>query len=285
MLAPSFHDHQPITWIKRLPVYLTTILVALFATGMIVTTILESAGIPTYPLIFSVGGFWRRGFFWSPITSVLVDHPKFFFLFCMLFFYTSAVEVEKYLGRARFLKLLTIFLIIPPIVLTLLWKTLGPRAVTDYFTSYHMTVGMFIAFATLYPNVEWFGWVPMKWVAFVGLALVALGCLPDRDWANLSLHAAMTGSAFGYIRFLKAGGSVPLPDLRHLFRRKPKLRVLPPPPPRTRSRVADDDDAVESIDPLLEKIAKTGMSSLTAKERAKLEKARQALMKKETPRR
>ena len=40
-------------------------------------------------------------------------------------------------------------------------------------------------------------------------------------------------------------------------------------------------DEVESIDPLLDKIARTGMASLTAKERTRLEKAREALIRKE----
>jgi hypothetical protein len=62
------------------------------------------------------------------------------------------------------------------------------------------------------------------------------------------------------------------------FKRRPKLRVLPSP---ARSRGRDDEDAVDSIDPLLDKIAKTGIDSLTPKERARLEKAREALMKRE----
>jgi hypothetical protein len=42
-----------------------------------------------------------------------------------------------------------------------------------------------------------------------------------------------------------------------------------------------EDEAVDAIDPLLDKIARSGMASLTLKERARLEKAREALMKKE----
>jgi hypothetical protein len=63
------------------------------------------------------------------------------------------------------------------------------------------------------------------------------------------------------------------------FRRQPKFRVLPT--PLARSRRVEEPDEVESIDPLLDKIARSGMNSLTAKERARLEKAREALLKKD----
>src|SRR5262249_17219606 len=121
----SFHDNQPIWWFGRVPVYLTTVLVALFAVGMIVTTVLESAGISIWPLIFSVGGFWKRGWYWEPLTCIFIGKPDFFFLIGILFFYTASVEVEKHLGRAQFGKLLAILLVLPPILLTILWKTLG----------------------------------------------------------------------------------------------------------------------------------------------------------------
>ena len=61
--------------------------------------------------------------------------------------------------------------------------------------------------------------------------------------------------------------------------RRPKFRVLPA--PTARSRRVEEPDEVESIDPLLDKIARSGMNSLTAKERARLEKAREALLKKD----
>jgi hypothetical protein len=69
-----------------------------------------------------------------------------------------------------------------------------------------------------------------------------------------------------------------------LFRRRPKLRVLPdlpasPPkpvaPPRTEREVA----TMAEVDALLDKIAVSGIGSLTPKERAKLEAAREDLMK------
>ena len=51
----------------------------------------------------------------------------------------------------------------------------------------------------------------------------------------------------------------------------------------------DDDDEVDEpmaeVDALLDKIAKHGIASLSSRERERLEKAREDLMKRETPRR
>ena len=75
-----------------------------------------------------------------------------------------------------------------------------------------------------------------------------------------------------------------------LFKRKrPKLRVVrassaPVHAPKLKSTSAPaspaQDDVIESIDPLLDKISKHGLASLTAREREKLERARAALLKK-----
>jgi hypothetical protein len=68
------------------------------------------------------------------------------------------------------------------------------------------------------------------------------------------------------------------------FKKRPKLRVVRDAPARA-SRTPSpspqpQDDVIESIDPLLEKISKHGLASLTAREREKLERARAALLKK-----
>jgi hypothetical protein len=79
--------------------------------------------------------------------------------------------------------------------------------------------------------------------------------------------------------------SIPLTArIRSLFRKKPKLRVVPPPVPSARRPVptpAVQEEGDVEIDALLDKIAKSGLNSLSKAERAKLERARQELLKKE----
>ncbi|HEX8281228.1 MAG TPA: DUF6576 domain-containing protein, partial [Chthoniobacterales bacterium] len=61
------------------------------------------------------------------------------------------------------------------------------------------------------------------------------------------------------------------------FQPKPKFKVVPKPAVR---RVVEPQDVYESIDPLLEKISKSGINSLTASERRALDRARNQLLKK-----
>ena len=63
-----------------------------------------------------------------------------------------------------------------------------------------------------------------------------------------------------------------LPEgIKRIFRRKPKFKVVP--------KYSPGDDIHESIDPLLEKISRHGISSLTAREREQLQRARKTLLK------
>jgi len=112
--------------------------------------------------------------------------------------------------------------------------------------------------------------------------------LADHRWLNLISLWACAAGAFWYMRHaveMEHDDAVPvLARVRSLFRKKPKLRVVPPPVPSARatpiSRTIPQEVDLE-IDPLLDKIAKSGLGSLSKAERAKLERARQELLKKE----
>ena len=87
--------------------------------------------------------------------------------------------------------------------------------------------------------------------------------------------------AFGYIRLLQTGLERRYPDpLRAL--RRPRFRVVSKPTPR--SAPAPDfrqNEESNEIDRLLDKIAKYGLASLSAKKRDALERARARLLEKD----
>jgi hypothetical protein len=65
--------------------------------------------------------------------------------------------------------------------------------------------------------------------------------------------------------------------LKTRFAPKPKFHVVP----KVRSsRSAEPDDVYASIDPILDKISKFGIGSLTANERRQLDRERERLLKK-----
>ena len=138
-------------------------------------------------------------------------------------------------------------------------------------------LAVFVAFATIYPNAGIFFGIASKWVAAVLVGIYTLMALANHAWqSGLSLWATC-GFACLFVRF--AQGIIEIPSLR-LFRRAPRLRMIPglkegrPSPPR---RPAGGPMA--EVDALLDKIAKSGFSSLTAKERARLDSARDELAK------
>jgi hypothetical protein len=85
-------------------------------------------------------------------------------------------------------------------------------------------------------------------------------------------------AAFLYIRFVQ--GRIPVKvDVTRLnpFRRRPRLTVVQKSSAR---RVVEPDDVYESIDPILDKISRAGLGSLTETERKILDRARNRLLKK-----
>jgi hypothetical protein len=86
-------------------------------------------------------------------------------------------------------------------------------------------------------------------------------------------------TSFVFIRAVQ--GRMPLPvNLQRLnpFRKKPRLHVVQKSILR---RAAESDDVYASVDPILDKISKSGIGSLTPSERKILDLARNRLLKKE----
>jgi len=267
-------DYQPVTWVGKFPVRVTAIIAALYVVGMVGTTIAQSAHWDLTPFAFQSRSF-LHGSIWQPFTCIFIQPSSFFFLFNILFFYWSGNEVEKYLGIRRYLFLFGILTLVPALVL-IAWGATG--AAWSYFGSYELSIGMFIAFATLYPNVELFGWVSLKWLAFAGLVLASMQYLPSHQWGNLSVLWSLCLAAFFYIRFIQ--GRIPINvDLQRLnpFRKRPRFHVVQKSESR---RTVEPESIHESIDPILEKISKHGINSLTASERRALDRARARLLKK-----
>ncbi len=272
-------DYQPVGWMGRYPIRLTTIIAALFVLGMFGTVIAESARWDVTPLAFRSSSF-LHGSLWEPFTCILIQQASFFFIFNILFLYWSGTEVEKYLGRTRYLQLIGLLLLVPPVVM-MLWSAAGVSWI--YAGSYEITIGLFIAFATLYPGVELFGWVTLKWLAFAGIVLASMQYLPSHQWGYLTVLWGMCLTSFLFIRMVQK----PYPSefqaafsekVSGLFKRKPKFRVVPR--ESGRRTVEPEDDLYESIDPLLDKISKSGIGSLTASERRALDRARNRLLNK-----
>ena len=282
----SSEEHQPVTWMGGYPLYAAHFIVFGFVATMIVTAIAMAANAVPYlsAMRFSSEAV-LRGEIWRLATYGLVNPPSLWFAIDMLMIVWFGRELEKFFGRRVFLRLFVSLYLLSPAVLTLigLWQPTGLAGQRGAFA-------LFVAFATLHPNAVMLFNLLAKWVAIILVGLYSLMALSSRDVVGLVTLWSTLGYAFAFVRFQQGHFSLPrfLPRIR-LKQRNPGLRVLPDarpartgkpgsPPPTT-------DTVMAEVDALLDKIAKSGIGSLTTKERARLDAARNDLLKKTSGRR
>jgi hypothetical protein len=270
-------DTLPLTWLGRVPVYASSILVAILVAGMILTVLLTSAHVDISAIAFEPQMFWKKAFLWQPFTHPLIDYPSFFYVFGILFAYWFGVGVETYLGRRIFLRLVFLLCLVPALTASAWWLA-GHRIALAGASN--LSIGLFIAYATLYPNAELWNWITMKWLAFAGIVLNSLMYFPEHRWDLLTVFLSACAAAHLYTRYEQ--GHWAMPKLRWP-RRKPAFRVVPHNAGHTSSMRDDEpeDELGSEVDALLEKIARNGLASLSAKERERLEQAREELLKKD----
>jgi hypothetical protein len=275
----SSQEHQPVVWLRGHPVYAAYFIVLAFVASMLATTIVITVNAQPLLswLVFSSAAV-LRGEAWRVLTYGLVNPPSLLpFAVDMAMMAWFGREVEKMIGRGRFLLLFGCLYILPPLLFTLigLWIPTGLKGEAG-------ALAIFVAFAAIYPDVPVFFGVLSKWVAAVVVGIYALMALASHDWPGGLLLLATVGFAFAFVRH--GQGRLTLPRLS-LFRRQPRFRVIPGfkdagaegPRPAGRESTAE-------IDALLDKIAASGISSLTARERARLDAARSELLKRESRR-
>jgi membrane associated rhomboid family serine protease len=273
-------EHQPVTYVRGYPLYATHFLVAVFSGSLLVTTLMmafDATPLLSWLTFSSIDVL--HGQLWRIFTYGLVNPPSLQFVIDMLMFVWFGREVEKFFGRRKFFLLYGGIYLVTPLLCTALglWQPLTRAGETGAFA-------LFVAFATLYPNAVMMFDILAKVAAGVLFGLFTLMALAYHDWTSLISLWATSGFAFLFIRVEQ--GVLTLPTIRLWPRRRPKLRVLPDLPATKRSEPAPVRDAsMSEIDALLDKIAKSGIGSLTARERAQLEKGREALLKKDSGRR
>jgi hypothetical protein len=201
--------------------------------------------------------------------------------------YGWMIGIETHLGRRVLTKLLLLLTLVPPIVLTITYYGLGAPGIL--MGNVYLTCGMVIAFATLYPNAEWFGGLPFKFVAVACVFCGSLMALAEKHIIEALALWANCLAAFFYIRHAleqEYDDHIPLSArIRSMFRRKPKFRVVSreavEPEDNWRDRDESDSGVTAEVDAILDKVARSGKDSLTAAERKKLEEAREALIRRD----
>src|SRR5258708_34226004 len=217
-LLSSFNEDRPVSYFRGHPIFCSTILTIAYALGVLFTALLE--GLMANFIFFPNSAFFH-GQIWQIFLCTFVNQPSFSTLFSLFFLYVSAVEVEKYIGLARFLVLYAIFLFAPIVTLTV-WVFV-PGQSAPYFGNMEVAIGFFIAFCTLYPGLQWFGMFPLKWIGIVSYAIWLLVLISQHDWLSALVFTLVCAASFGYIRYLQNGGGLPRIPNPHEFWRRPKF--------------------------------------------------------------
>jgi len=271
-------DYRPVTWMGRYPVDVTTILVGVHVVCAILTALIVGFvhnGVLNYAM-FDSAQVWH-GQIWRLVSYAFIHPPSpsallwFAIEMYMLFFFGR--EVERFVGRRAYIWLYVLLLLVPTLILTL-W---GLKARTGLSGSGALHFAVFAAFVTLYPNVQFFLRIPAKWIFLILAAIGTLSGLAAHDWQDLVVLWASIALAFFFIEMRGAGPELAwINDFKSRFRPKPKLYVVQ----KSSTRTVEPDDVYASIDPILDKISKSGMGSLTETERKILDRARNRLLKK-----
>lgn len=283
--SPSFgggNDNAPLAWWGRFPVYGTTWLVLAHCLCFVVTTAALPFGGAGWVsgLVFSNQAVLRDFALWQVATYAFVHVPSLWFLIEMAMLYFFGVEVEKTLGRRQFFIFYTLLVLLPPLFLVAA-GLFGPVLILQGSGAIQMAI--FLAFVALLPNLPFFFAIPAKWVWAAFFALNSFLGLAGSSWASLTALWINTGATLFLLRlwgipwpFFSGNGGAQFP-VRSAPARPARPARMPVPPRRTPRQ----SDPVENIDPILEKIARKGLGSLTPAEKARLEKARAALLAKE----
>jgi len=277
----SSDDQQPVTWLRGYRVFATHLIVLVFVASMLVTT-----GVVFFHRSDLLG--WLtfsseqvlRGEIWRIFTYGLVNQPSLWFAIDMFMIAWFGRELERAFGRRAFFRLYGSLYFLSPLLLSLvgLWRPMELRGESGAFA-------LFIAFAALYPDMPMLFNILAKWLAIVLVGIYSLMNLSDHNWVGLLILWSTTGFAFAFVRYEQGRFSLPALRFGSSKSAAPKLQVVPDlRNPKSASPKPARESSMEEVDALLDKIAASGISSLTAKERAILDRAREDLLKKESSR-
>lgn len=268
--SPS-EEHQPLTWLNGYPVYAAHLIVLVYVVSMIATSLLMAFNADAV-------GAWLsfdtelifRGQLWRYLTYGLWNPPSIGFAINMLWLAMFGRELEKFFGRVLFLRFYFVIYLLTPLLFTLLgkWWPLHLSGASGCFA-------VFIAFATLYPGAVLMFNILAKWAAVILTGIFTFSALAYHDSLGLLSLWVTVLFAYGFVRYQQGHFSLPRVNFR---RRRTHLRVLPDlSAGREEGFKTPQENAMAEVDALLDKIAQSGIASLTAKERAKLDRAREDL--------
>jgi membrane associated rhomboid family serine protease len=260
------------------------LIIAINVIVFFVQLVCTAVGFPYFEwsLALSADGL-RRGFVWQPVTYMFLHdtHNLFHILVNLLVLWFFGREVEYFIGPKYFTRLY----FMSGIVGAALWFAFNYQSPIPVIGASAAVLGCVIAFATLFPNRDvtllLFFILPLTLRAkYLALIAVAFDVVPllQREVTGVAHLAHLGGAAFGYLYIKQLGyGATP----RWLLWLQGITARLKPRPRPTPHSMSSEEFVREEIDPILDKIAREGMQSLTRHERKILESAKDLMQKRQ----
>ncbi len=222
----------------------------------------------------------RRGFVWQPVTYMFLHAGLWHILFNLLLLWFFGREVEYFIGAKNFARLY----FLGGLAGAALWLAFNFNTNELLMGASAAVLACVIAFATLFPEREitllLFFFIPVTLKAkYLALIAVALDLVPilSHEVTNVAHLAHLGGALLGYV-YIKALGYGPPPRWLRWWQ-SAKEALWPRRRPRAERPLSREEFIREQIDPILDKISREGMQSLTRRERKILESAKDLLQK------
>jgi membrane associated rhomboid family serine protease len=273
-MRPSRRQLQPFIrrWSAGRP-SATALLVAIsmgaFAAQMVAGFFLSEHGVEKLFLDWLAldGPGIHAGKYWKFFTFPLLHHDPLHLLANMLLLYFAGREVEPIVGPRHFLAIYCGGNLLGGVAHWLAMPEIPLVGVTAG------VIALFVAFTTILPELEvtlhLFFVLPLRLRAkYLAIVLVAMSAV---CWLTLTAPfvgpaGMVAASALGWIYTKQLGFGNPLAIQRYIFEKRQRAARL--------DRMSPDQFISAEIDPILEKISKHGMHSLSRTERKILEQGR-----------
>ncbi len=285
-----FHSHQsrPFFHVRGIPVYLTTILLALHLLAILLVVAL--------PIVYTESVFFdaervSSGQVWRIVTYIFVHPIRIWTVINMMFLFSCGRQLEERFGPKAFGVLYALAVVVPVLVL---WCSYGVTKRPYLLAGTNWTHFMLLlSVAFVEPNAGMFvSWLKLKWVALAYFGVEILRQLQIREFMMIVAYVTTCAAVYFWLRRCGLGARFDgvlekLGDLKPSFpKRKPKLKVLEGGKPRSnkasayyepkirpRTELDREHPAVVEIDAVLDKISREGFGSLTDEEKKALDRA------------
>jgi len=242
--------------------------------------LLNAVGFPQFEWWLALSGDGlRRGFVWQPITYMFLHAGIWHILINMFILWFFGREVEYFIGPKHFTRLY----FGAGVAGAALWLGFNFNSGIPVLGASAAVLGCVIAFATLFPDRDVtllvFFVLPVtlkaKYLALVAIALDVVPLLQGTE-SNVAHLAHLGGAALGYLYVKQLGYGARPRWLMWLQGVGARLKPRRRPPPRA---LSPEEYMREQVDPILDKIAREGIESLTRHERKILESAKDLMQK------